>query len=187
MTATGCISRRATSLVNPHVGLLFVDFDGGRRLRLNGDARSTTDDPLLAAVPWGAARRPRAVERGLPELPALHPPVAAGRTLAYVPRPSARRRCRTGSAATGPATCSRPATRRTTREPLGASRATPQLLRGAVVLDGAGVEPFECIVQVGPRLLVVPLAAVERTDVREHPARAVAVAKLRLSSATAVS
>ena len=35
--------------VNPHVGLLFVDFGGRppRRLRLNGTARIEPDDPLL--------------------------------------------------------------------------------------------------------------------------------------------
>ena len=39
--------------VNPHVGLLFIDFCGNppRRLRLNGDARIEPDDPLLARYP----------------------------------------------------------------------------------------------------------------------------------------
>jgi uncharacterized protein len=39
------------ALVNPHVGLLFVDFEGRRRLRLNGVASVGTDDPLLAECP----------------------------------------------------------------------------------------------------------------------------------------
>jgi predicted pyridoxine 5'-phosphate oxidase superfamily flavin-nucleotide-binding protein len=34
-------------LVNPHVGLLFVDFQRQARLRLNGDAFIQDDDPLL--------------------------------------------------------------------------------------------------------------------------------------------
>jgi uncharacterized protein len=40
-------------LVNPHVGLLFVDFYGRppRRLRLNGVAHVEPDDPLLARFP----------------------------------------------------------------------------------------------------------------------------------------
>jgi predicted pyridoxine 5'-phosphate oxidase superfamily flavin-nucleotide-binding protein len=40
-------------LVNPHVGLLFVDFCGKppRRLRLNGVAAIEPDDPLLARFP----------------------------------------------------------------------------------------------------------------------------------------
>jgi predicted pyridoxine 5'-phosphate oxidase superfamily flavin-nucleotide-binding protein len=36
------------TLVNPHVGLLFVDFEGRKRLRLNGIASIDLDDPLRA-------------------------------------------------------------------------------------------------------------------------------------------
>ena len=35
-------------LVNPQVGLLFLDFEQPRRLRVNGRARVVIDDPLLA-------------------------------------------------------------------------------------------------------------------------------------------
>ena len=38
-------------LANPHVGLLFIDLDGGRRLRLNGEASIDVADPLLAEYP----------------------------------------------------------------------------------------------------------------------------------------
>jgi uncharacterized protein len=34
-------------LVNPHVGLLFIDFESGHRLRVNGKASVHYDDPLL--------------------------------------------------------------------------------------------------------------------------------------------
>lgn len=34
-------------LVNPHVGLLFIDMETGSRLRVNGDAVISYDDPLL--------------------------------------------------------------------------------------------------------------------------------------------
>ena len=34
-------------LVNPHVGLLFVDFESPKRLRVNGRASVSADDPLL--------------------------------------------------------------------------------------------------------------------------------------------
>jgi len=38
-------------LVNPNVGLLFIDMHGaGRRLRVNGEARVAPDDPLLGAT-----------------------------------------------------------------------------------------------------------------------------------------
>jgi uncharacterized protein len=38
-------------LVNPHVGLLFVNFADGTRLRLNGLASVDEDDPLMAEYP----------------------------------------------------------------------------------------------------------------------------------------
>jgi len=34
-------------LVNPAVGLLFIDFESPRRLRVNGRASLSADDPLL--------------------------------------------------------------------------------------------------------------------------------------------
>ena len=39
------------ALVNPHVGLLFIDFEGRKRLRLNGVASIDEDDELLAEYP----------------------------------------------------------------------------------------------------------------------------------------
>ena len=39
------------ALVNPNVGLLFIDFERRRRLRLNGVASVSEDDPLLADHP----------------------------------------------------------------------------------------------------------------------------------------
>jgi predicted pyridoxine 5'-phosphate oxidase superfamily flavin-nucleotide-binding protein len=38
-------------LVNPSVGLLFIDFERGRRMRLNGVASIDPADPLLAEYP----------------------------------------------------------------------------------------------------------------------------------------
>jgi len=37
--------------VNPQVGLLFLDFENPRRIRVNGTARISADDPLLAEFP----------------------------------------------------------------------------------------------------------------------------------------
>jgi predicted pyridoxine 5'-phosphate oxidase superfamily flavin-nucleotide-binding protein len=37
--------------VNPHVGLLFISFEQRRRMRLNGIATHSEDDPLLAEYP----------------------------------------------------------------------------------------------------------------------------------------
>ena len=39
------------ALVNAHVGLLFVDWQAPRRLRLNGEASIAPDDPLLPGYP----------------------------------------------------------------------------------------------------------------------------------------
>ncbi|HEX2127021.1 MAG TPA: pyridoxamine 5'-phosphate oxidase family protein [Thermoleophilaceae bacterium] len=39
------------ALVNPHVGLLFISFERGRRMRLNGEASIDPDDPLVASYP----------------------------------------------------------------------------------------------------------------------------------------
>ena len=36
---------------NPNVGLLFVDFEGSQRLRIQGEARISDDDQLLAEYP----------------------------------------------------------------------------------------------------------------------------------------
>jgi predicted pyridoxine 5'-phosphate oxidase superfamily flavin-nucleotide-binding protein len=38
-------------LENPEVGILFIDFQRGHRMRLNGTARVELDDPLLAEYP----------------------------------------------------------------------------------------------------------------------------------------
>ena len=37
--------------VNPHVGMLFIDFERGTRLRFNGVASIVDDDPLLSDCP----------------------------------------------------------------------------------------------------------------------------------------
>ncbi len=37
--------------INPHVGLLFIDFEQTNRLRVNGTATLHVDDPLLSAFP----------------------------------------------------------------------------------------------------------------------------------------
>lgn len=38
-------------LTNPHIGMLFVDFERQSRLRVNGEAAIAHDDPLLAEYP----------------------------------------------------------------------------------------------------------------------------------------
>lgn len=38
-------------LVNPHIGLLFLDFENPKRVRVNGAAQISSDDPLRAEYP----------------------------------------------------------------------------------------------------------------------------------------
>lgn len=38
-------------LVNPHIGLLFLDFENPKRLRVNGTAQVSEDDPLRTEYP----------------------------------------------------------------------------------------------------------------------------------------
>jgi predicted pyridoxine 5'-phosphate oxidase superfamily flavin-nucleotide-binding protein len=47
----GMFLSAGNAIVNPHVGLLFLDFDGGKRLRLNGVASQSSDDALMAEFP----------------------------------------------------------------------------------------------------------------------------------------
>ena len=42
----GMFKSLGNALVNPHVGLLFIDFESPRRLRVNGRAALAADDPL---------------------------------------------------------------------------------------------------------------------------------------------
>ncbi len=69
-------------LVNVEVGLLFIAMHGRpQRLRVNGTATVSRDDPLLADT-VGAQLIVRVAARvDLSELPALHPGHAAGRSL----------------------------------------------------------------------------------------------------------
>jgi predicted pyridoxine 5'-phosphate oxidase superfamily flavin-nucleotide-binding protein len=44
----GMLKSLGNVLVNPQVGLLFIDFESPKRLRVNGRASVSADDPLLA-------------------------------------------------------------------------------------------------------------------------------------------
>ena len=64
--------------VNPRVGLLFIDFETGNRLRVNGDATIDFDDPLQELIPRCAVRGPRPGPIDLRQLPSLRPRVPEG-------------------------------------------------------------------------------------------------------------
>ena len=57
------------ALVNPHVGLLFINFEERRRLRLNGVASFDRDDPLLAEYPEAQLIVRVHIEQVLPNCP----------------------------------------------------------------------------------------------------------------------
>ena len=47
----GMFVSMGNALVNPHVGLLFISFESGRRMRLNGEASIDEHDELMPAYP----------------------------------------------------------------------------------------------------------------------------------------
>ena len=74
-------------LVNPDVGMLFIDFERGHRMRLEGTASIDLDDPLLAGYPEAqlvVRVRARAV---YPNCPRYIHRYALVRQSRFVPRP----------------------------------------------------------------------------------------------------
>jgi predicted pyridoxine 5'-phosphate oxidase superfamily flavin-nucleotide-binding protein len=72
--------------LNPNVGMLFLDFEKPRRLRIEGAARILRDDPLLAATP-GAQMMVRVEARAIfPNCPRYIPTMALVTPSPYVPR-----------------------------------------------------------------------------------------------------
>ena len=64
-------------LVNPDVGMLFIDFERGHRMRLEGTATHRPRRPVARGLPGGPVRRAGERPRGVSELPAVHPPLPA--------------------------------------------------------------------------------------------------------------
>lgn len=73
-------------LVNPHVGLLFLDFERGRRLRVDGTARVTTDDPLRSTWPGARLVVRVTVRHAYPNCTRYIHRLAKVEASAYVPR-----------------------------------------------------------------------------------------------------
>ena len=75
------------ALVNPQVGLLFIDFEAPGRLRVNGRATVHADDPLIDECPGAVFIVRVAVERVFPNCPRyIHRMTLVGPS-AYAPRP----------------------------------------------------------------------------------------------------
>ena len=74
-------------LLNPHVGLLFIDFESGRRLRVQGRASVDFADPLVAEFDAAQCVVRVAVGQVFPNCPRyVHPMRRAGLS-DYAPRP----------------------------------------------------------------------------------------------------
>ena len=74
-------------LVNSHVGLLFIDFESPKRLRVNGVASIDADDPLAADFPGAQlVVRVRALHV-FPNCPRYVHPMAPGGLSPYAPAP----------------------------------------------------------------------------------------------------
>jgi len=76
-------------LVNPHVGLLFLDFEEPRRLRVNGTASIAEDDPLRAEFTGSVFVVRVRAERIFPNCPRYIHRMRVVEHSAYAPRPDA--------------------------------------------------------------------------------------------------
>jgi predicted pyridoxine 5'-phosphate oxidase superfamily flavin-nucleotide-binding protein len=77
-------------LVNPHVGMLFIDWEGQRRLRLNGEAAIGQDDPLLPEYPEAQFVVRVAVREVFPNCPRYIHKMELVERSRFVPRPAER-------------------------------------------------------------------------------------------------
>ena len=74
-------------LVNPHVGLLFLDFEHPKRIRVNGTARVTEDDPLRTEYPGSVFIVRITVTRIFPNCPRYIHKMQLVEHSVYAPRP----------------------------------------------------------------------------------------------------
>jgi predicted pyridoxine 5'-phosphate oxidase superfamily flavin-nucleotide-binding protein len=85
----GMFKSLGNAAVNPHVGLLFIGFDKPRRLRINGTAQISRDDPLLMHT-VGAQMIVRVTARAIfPNCPRYIPRMTLVEESMYAPRPGA--------------------------------------------------------------------------------------------------
>ncbi len=75
------------ALVNPAVGLLFIDFEATKRLRVNGTAQVREDDPLRSEFPGSVLIVRVAATRIFPNCPRYIHKMALVEHSVYAPRP----------------------------------------------------------------------------------------------------
>ena len=73
-------------LVNPNVGMLFIDFQEGDRMRVNGTAEVGTDDPLLQEFPGAKSIVRVHAEKIFPNCPRYIHRMELKEYSAYAPR-----------------------------------------------------------------------------------------------------
>jgi len=72
---------------NPNVGLLFIDFETPKRLRVNGTAMISADDPLIAEFPGAVFVIRLTAERIFPNCPRYIHKMQLVEESVYAPRP----------------------------------------------------------------------------------------------------
>lgn len=73
-------------VVNPHVGLLFIDFENQTRLRVNGTARISDDDPVRSEYPGAVFIIRMTAEKIFPACPRYIHKMHLVEHSAYVPQ-----------------------------------------------------------------------------------------------------
>ncbi len=73
-------------LVNPHVGLLFINFENPKRIRVNGTAQISADDPLRAEYPGSVFIIRLTAEKIFPACPRYIHKMQLVELSAYVPK-----------------------------------------------------------------------------------------------------
>jgi predicted pyridoxine 5'-phosphate oxidase superfamily flavin-nucleotide-binding protein len=102
-------------LVNPRVGLLFIDFENRKRMRLDGVASIDERDALLAEYPEAQFVVRVRAQRVYPNCPRYIHEYRLVKHSGSSRRRSARRRCRSGRSRSGPRTSSPRTTQRAIR------------------------------------------------------------------------
>lgn len=74
-------------IANPRVGLLFLDFETPKRLRVNGTAVVSADDPLLAEIPGAVFIVRLTAQRIFPNCPRYIHRMQLVEESVYAPRP----------------------------------------------------------------------------------------------------
>ncbi len=74
-------------LVNPYIALLFLDFETSKRLRVNGSAQVSADDPLMSEFPGAVFIVRVTATRIFPNCPRYIHKMQVVEYSAYAPRP----------------------------------------------------------------------------------------------------